>query len=255
MHFIDTHTHLYAKEFDDDRTDCIKTAIQKGVEQLYLPNIDSSSIDGMLALTQQFPKNCFPMLGLHPCSVNETYKSELSTIESYFEQANYVAIGEIGLDYYWDKTYINEQKAAFNRQINWALDKKLPIVIHTRDSMDDAIELVSKKNTSELTGIFHCFGGTVEQAKAIIDMGFYLGIGGVLTFKNSNLSEIIQNIDLKHLVLETDSPYLTPAPYRGKRNESSYIPLIADKLANVYQIPIEEVAEVTSRNAEVIFNA
>jgi TatD DNase family protein len=251
--FVDTHTHLYSEEFTSDIDEIIKKAIAAGVDKFFLPNIDSSSIDVMHALCQKYPAHCFPMMGLHPCSVKENYTEELATAYNLLKTKKYVAIGEIGIDLYWDKTFYTQQADAFTQQINWALEFDLPIVIHCRNSFDEIYEILTgfKKLPK---GIFHCFSGNEEQANKIIEAtNFKLGIGGVLTFKNSGLDKAIANIDLKHLVLETDSPYLAPIPYRGKRNESSYIPLIAAKLAEIKKCSVMEIASVTTTNAKEVF--
>ena len=251
--FVDTHTHLYSEEFTVDIDQALKKAIDAGVEKFFLPNIDSSSTEGMHALCQKYPQHCFPMMGLHPCSVKENYAQELATAYNLLQINKYVAIGEIGIDLYWDKTFYTQQADAFKKQIDWAIEFNLPVVIHCRNSFDEIYEILCgfKKLPK---GIFHCFSGNEEQAHKIIEStGFKLGIGGVLTFKNSGLDKAIANIDLKHLVLETDSPYLAPIPYRGKRNESSYIPLIAAKLADVKQCSVPEVAAITTANAKEIF--
>lgn len=222
---------------------------------MFLPNIDSSSIASMLKLEAEFPENCFAMMGLHPCSVNEKYGEELSVIEHWLEKRKFIAIGEIGMDYHWDKTFIPQQKDAFSRQIELAKKYSLPIVIHQRECFDDLFEIVQSKNDKSLKGIFHCFTGTLEQANKIISLGgFKMGIGGAVTYKKSELPEVLKQIDLKHIVLETDSPYLTPAPHRGKRNESSYITFVAQKVAEIKGISVEEVAEITTKNAEEIFS-
>ncbi|HXD93233.1 MAG TPA: TatD family hydrolase [Bacteroidia bacterium] len=251
--FVDTHTHLYSEEFTAEIDVVLKKAIDAGVEKFFLPNIDSSSIDAMHALSEKYPQHCFPMMGLHPCSVKEDYKEELAIAYNYLQTKKYVAIGEIGIDLYWDKTFYTQQVEAFEQQINWALEFNLPIVIHCRNSFDEIYEVLCgfKKLPR---GIFHCFSGNAEQAQKIIDKtNFKLGIGGVITFKNSGLDKAIENIDLKHLVLETDSPYLAPVPYRGKRNESAYIPLIAAKIADVKKCSLLEVATLTTANAKEIF--
>lgn len=250
---IDTHAHLYAKQFDDDRESMLERAKTSGVERFYLPNIDSTSIDGMLELEAKHPETCFPMMGLHPCSVKENYEEELAIVEEWLFKRPFCAVGEIGIDLYWDKTTLPQQIIAFRRQIGWAKQLDLPIIIHARDSTEEILEVLEMEKSENLRGIFHCFGGTVEQANRIVDLGFYLGIGGVLTFKKSGLDKTMQEIDLKHVVLETDSPYLAPTPYRGKRNESSYLRLVAEKLAGVKNIPFTEVAAITSANARKIF--
>jgi TatD DNase family protein len=252
--FIDTHTHLYSEEFKTDIVEALQKAIDAGVEKFFLPNIDSSSVAGMHTLCEKYPQHCFPMMGLHPCSVKENYKEELAIAYNYLQSKKYVAVGEIGIDLYWDKTFYTQQVEAFETQINWALEFNLPIVIHCRNSFDEIFEVLTRFKKLP-KGIFHCFSGNAEQAQKVIDVtNFKLGIGGVITFKNSGLDKAIENIDLKHLVLETDSPYLAPIPYRGKRNESSYIPLIAAKVAEVKKCSLLEVAAITTANAKEIFN-
>lgn len=254
MIFTDTHTHLYSEQFDEDRAEMVQRAINNGVERLFLPNIDSSSIDGMLALQKQFPKNCFAMMGLHPTSVKENYLEELNLAEQHLNENHFCAIGEIGIDLYWDKTFLKQQQIAFRTQINWAKDRNLPFVIHCRDSFNEIFEILDELNDSTMRGIFHCFTGNLEQAKHIISYGgFKLGIGGVVTFKNSGLEEVLKHLDIKNLVLETDSPYLAPVPFRGKRNESSYIINVAAKLSEIYQLSIEEVAKITTQNSVEVF--
>ena len=254
MTLTDTHTHLFAEEFDSDRKEVVQRAILAGVNKLFLPNIDSSSIAAMFALEKQFPENCFPMMGLHPCSVKENYLEELKIIEDWFLKRKFSAVGEIGMDYHWDKTFIPQQKDAFSKQIDLAKKYNLPIVIHQRECFDDVFEIVKSKNGNNLKGIFHCFTGTIEEANRIISLGgFKMGIGGAVTYKNSKLPEVLKQIDLKHIVLETDSPYLTPVPHRGKRNESSFIIFVAQKIAEVKGITVEEVAKITTKNAEDIF--
>ncbi len=255
MILTDTHTHLYSEQFNEDRTEIIHRAINNGVERLFLPNIDSSSINGMLALQQQFPKNCFAMMGLHPTSVKENYLEELSIIKNHLNQQYFCAIGEIGIDLFWDKTFLKEQQEAFRTQINWAKERNLPFVIHCRDSFNEMFEILDELNDEKMRGIFHCFTGNIEQAKHIINYGgFKLGIGGVVTFKNSGLEGVLKQVDIRHLVLETDSPYLAPVPYRGKRNESSYIVNVAEKLSDIYQLPIEKIAEITTQNSVEVFS-
>lgn len=251
--FIDTHTHLYAEEFNADRPQVIKKAISAGVKKMYLPNIDSSSIEGMLALEKEYPENCFPMMGLHPCSVNESVEQELKVVEEWLQKRKFCAVGEIGLDLYWDKTFFEQQKMAFKKQIDWALQYDLPIVIHCRDAFNEIFDLLASYQKLPL-GIFHCFSGNLEQANKIISTTqFKLGIGGVVTFKNSGLDKVVEQIDMQHLVLETDSPYLAPAPFRGKRNESGYLMMVAEKVAAIKNLSIAEVAEITTKNAMEIF--
>lgn len=254
MTIIDTHTHLYAKQFDADRTEMIERAIASGIERFYLPNIDSESIEGMLKLEQQYPNRCFPMMGLHPCSVKENYKEELTIVEKWLEKRPFVAVGEIGIDLYWDKTFFEEQKDAFRTQIKWAKNLNIPIIIHARNALDVIIEIVAEEKDDRLNGIFHCFSGTLEQAKRIMDLGFYMGLGGVLTFKNGGLDKIAVDIPMDYIVLETDAPYLAPKPKRGKRNESAYTLYVAEKLADIKAISLEKVAEQTTINANKVFN-
>ncbi len=254
MSLVDTHTHLFAEEFDADRSEAVQRAISAGVGKFFLPNIDSTSIQGMLRLEEQFPGKCFAMMGLHPCSVNEKYEEELKIVEDWFGKRTFSAVGEIGMDYHWDRTFIEQQKDAFARQLELAKKYKVPVVIHQRECFEDLFRIVKEHNAGTLRGIFHCFTGSVEEANRIISLGgFKMGIGGAVTYKNSKLPEVLKQVDLKRLVLETDSPYLPPVPHRGKRNESSFITLVAQKIAEVKGIAVEEVAEVTTRNAQEIF--
>lgn len=253
MQLIDTHTHLYAPQFDEDRDVMIQRAVEAGITKFFLPNIDSSSIDGMLALEKKYPDRCFAMMGLHPCSVKENVEEELALVRKWLDQRRWCAIGEIGIDLYWDKTFVEQQKMAFLRQVEWAKELDIPIVIHSRESIDMIIELLEGVKGDRLRGIFHCFTGTLAQAERIIDLGFLMGIGGVLTFKKAGLDKTVADIDLKYLVLETDSPYLAPTPYRGKRNESAYTRLVAEKLAEAKGMELKEVAEITTTNAEELF--
>jgi len=253
MKLIDTHCHLYAQEFNDDRDAMIERAIQQGVEQFYLPAIDSTEIDGMLALEEKYPGVCIAMMGLHPCYVKENYQAELAIVKDWLDKRPFAAVGEIGLDFYWDSNFKEQQCEAFNLQMNWALAKNLPIVIHTRNAMQETIDMVKPFAAKGLKGIFHCFSGSYESAQQIINMGFLLGIGGVITYKNAGLGEVLLNIGLEHLVLETDAPYLTPVPFRGKRNESSYLQYVIEKLSDIKQISKEEIAAVTTANAERLF--
>ena len=255
MILTDTHTHLYAQEFDIDRTAMIKRAIDSGVSRLFLPNIDCQSIQPMLDLVWAFPENCFPMMGLHPCSVDEHVEAQLFQIQKWLKKRKFYAIGEIGLDYYWSLDFKEQQISAFKKQLQWAIQFNLPVVIHSRNSTADVIAVLKEMNHSKLRGIFHCFSGTEQEAKEIISLGFYLGIGGVLTFKNSGLDKAIENIPLEYLVLETDAPYLAPIPYRGKRNESVYIIEVAKKLAELKHTSIENVAKITTENSIKIFNS
>ena len=253
IQLIDTHCHLYVSTFRNDISQVMERAEKEGVDAFYLPAIDSEEIPAMLELEAKYPGKCLAMMGLHPCSVKEDYRVELAIVYDWLAKRSFAAVGEIGLDYHWDKTHVAEQQQAFHQQIEWALQYKLPIVIHSRESMDDCIRIVQEHQKGELRGIFHCFTGKLESARKIIDTGFYLGIGGVLTYKNSGLAEVLANISLDHMVLETDSPYLSPVPFRGKRNESSYIKYVAEKLAEVKGVPVEEVARITTANAQKIF--
>lgn len=253
MYLIDTHTHLFAEQFDEDRTEMVQRAIDAGVTKMFLPNIDKDTVDVMVNLSRQFPDNCYPMLGLHPSDVKEDYKEQLDVINSRLLEFKIYGIGETGIDLYWDKTFIKEQEEALRIQIGWALKMDLPIILHTRSADEETIAIVKDYVKDGLRGVFHCFGGTADQAERIVNMGFYLGIGGVVTFKNSNLAETIKDIPLTNIVLETDSPYLAPHPYRGKRNESSYLTLVADKLADARGISGAEIAEITTANAKKIF--
>ncbi len=249
---IDTHTHLYDERLINDEGQ-IQRAIDAGVTKMYMPNCDSNTVAGMLHLADKWEANCMPMMGLHPCYVKEHYKEELAIVAEWLAKRKFYAVGEIGLDYYWDMTFKAQQIEAFETQIDMALKYELPIVIHSRESTADCIDIVRRKQNGKLKGIFHCFGGSMEEAKQIVALGLYLGIGGVVTYKNTNLPEILTEIGIDHVVLETDAPYLAPIPYRGKRNESSYIPVIAQKIADIKNIALAEVASVTTRNAEGIF--
>lgn len=252
--FVDTHSHLYAEEFQSELGEVVKRATGSGVNKILLPSIDMASFNAMSNLKSAHPDVFEPMIGLHPCSVTpETYKAELEFVENNLEKGNYIAVGEIGMDLHWDKTTQSIQEDALRLQCEWAAQRNLPIALHTRNATNEVIQVLKMLNRPELTGVFHCFGDGLSEANTIIDMGFKLGIGGVLTFKNSGLDKVIKEIDLKHLVLETDAPYLAPAPYRGKRNESSYIPIIAQKLADIKEISIQEVAEITTQNAKELF--
>lgn len=250
---IDTHTHLYDEETTEQQDEHIIRAIRAGVEKLYMPNCDSSTIEGMMALAKRFPENCFPMMGLHPCYVKENFREELAVVEQQLAQNKFTAVGEVGLDFYWDRKFDKEQRIAFELQIDWALQYQLPVIIHSRSSTKECIDIVRKKQNGKLTTIFHCYSGTVVEAQEVVSLGGYLGIGGVVTYKKTNLPEVLLAVSLDNIVLETDAPYLAPVPYRGKRNESGYLPLIAQKIAEVYQVSVEEVAERTTVNAQKIF--
>ena len=254
MKFTDTHTHLYAEEFNADLPKLIEVANTAGVERFFMPNIDSGSIKRMLELENEFPGKCFSMMGLHPCSVKENWKEEMAIVEDWLSKRKFAAVGEMGIDLYWDKTFIVEQKIVFRKQVELANQYKLPIVIHTRDSFEVAYDLLKEMRKEEPCGIFHCFTGNVEQAKKVIDLGFYIGIGGVVTFKNSGLDKTVAEINLKNMVLETDAPYLAPVPFRGKRNEPVYLVKLAERIAEIKNCSLQDVAQITSENAEKIFN-
>lgn len=253
MNLVDTHCHLYSEEFELDQEAVLQRAFSEGINKFYLPAIDSSAIPAMLALEKKFPGKCMAMMGLHPCYVKENFQQELIVVKDWLSNRNFSAVGEIGLDYYWDKTFAAEQVIAFRNQIEWSIEYKLPIVIHTRNAMQETIEIVKEYVPEGVRGIFHCFSGSFENAIEIIEAGFYLGIGGVLTYKNAGLVNVLSKIDLKNLVLETDAPYLSPVPFRGKRNESSYLKYVVEKLAEIKNCSVETVAKVTTENAEKIF--
>jgi TatD DNase family protein len=252
--FVDTHTHLFVDAFDEDRSEIVQKAIHAGVEKMLLPNIDIDTIDAMNKLAKEFPNNCYPMMGLHPGSVKEDWQERLEIIRKNLFEGSYVAVGEIGMDLYWDKTFVKEQAEAFRMQVEWAKELKLPIAIHARDAFEPIFEILDEINDDRLTGVFHCFTGTIEQANHALSYGgFKLGIGGVLTYKKAELDKVLEHIDLKDVILETDSPYLPPVPFRGKRNESSYILHIAEKLADVYGLPLAKIEEATTANAKELF--
>ncbi|MCX6351076.1 MAG: TatD family hydrolase [Bacteroidetes bacterium] len=251
---IDTHTHLFADEFLEDRTATITRAIEAGVSKMLLPNIDVASIEALKETAALFPENCLTMMGLHPCSVKENYEAELAIIKAELFTNKYIAIGETGLDYYWDTTFAEQQKLSLQTHINWAKELNLPIVLHTRNSFDDTYNLIAENHSQNLSGVFHCFSGTLEEAEKLMALkSFYMGIGGVVTFKNGGLDKVLPHIPLQYLLLETDSPYLAPVPYRGKRNESSYLPIIAQRIAEIKECSVEEVIEVTTENANRLF--
>lgn len=254
MILTDTHTHLYSEEFDQDRTEMIQRAIDSGVSRFFVPSIDSNYTQKMYDLEAQFPKNIFLMMGLHPCYVKpETYEQELAHVEAELTKKKFYAIGEIGIDMYWDKTTLKIQQEAFKRQIQLAKKYKLAINIHCREAFDEVFEVLDSEKSDDLFGIFHCFAGDFNQAQKAIGLNMKLGIGGVATFKNGKIDQFLNAIDLRHIVLETDAPYLAPVPFRGKRNESSYTKLVAEKLAQIYQLPIEEIARITTENSKAIF--
>ena len=254
MQLTDTHTHLFATEFDTDRAEMMNRALEKGVTRFFLPNIDADSIQPMLAMCDAFHDKCFPMMGLHPCSVFVNYEEQLAVIKEWLSNDKFYAVGEIGIDLYHDTTFAEQQKIAFRTQIEWAKEAELPIVIHCRNSFNEVMEIVSDMKDARLKGIFHCFSGTFEYAQRILALGdFKMGIGGAITYKNSTLPQVLSQIPLEHIVLETDSPYLTPVPFRGNRNESAYLYYVAEKLADIYKLPIEEIADVTTKNSIKVF--
>lgn len=254
MELIDTHAHLYEEQFRDDIDVAIKRAQDAGVVCILMPNVDSASIPALHLLAEQFPALCLPMMGLHPCYVKENFQEELEIIERKLRSGKYYAVGETGLDYHRDLTFKEQQKESFTRQIQWAKELRLPVVIHSRNSFDDIVEILKPLKDESLRGVFHCFTGTFEDAEKVMELDFFMGIGGVATFKNSGLDKVIEQTDLRHIVLETDSPYLAPVPHRGKRNESAYIKLVAEKVAQVKNMTVEEVAATTSRNARSLFH-
>lgn len=252
--YIDSHSHIYSTQFDDDNDAMLERAATASVTKILMPAIDSGTHKNMIAMQNQHPGFCYSMMGLHPCSVKENYEEELHIIQNYLAEKKFIAIGETGLDFYWDKTFAPQQYLAFEQQILWALEYNLPIVIHSRNATPECIELISQYISKGLTGVFHCFGGSAQEAQSITNMGFYLGIGGVLTFKKSGLDDVLKNISLDHIILETDAPYLAPVPYRGKRNEPAYLPHIAQKLADVKQMSLDEIARITTGNTKILFN-
>lgn len=249
MKYIDTHAHIYSPKFDSDREEVIQRAVENGVGKIFMPNIDVDSIDAMLEAELRYPGICIPTMGLHPCDVDKDFDKQLYVMEGWLDERPFAAVGEIGLDLYWDKTFFEHQQEALKIQIDWAKKKELPIILHCRESIEETIKIVKSMNDDQLTGVFHCFTGDLDQARQIIDMGFLLGIGGVATFKNGGLDKVIPGIGLQHLVLETDAPYLAPVPHRGKRNSPEYIPLIAYRIAELAGETLETVAEITNRNA------
>lgn len=254
MNWIDTHTHLYSEQFGPDRDEMVQRAIRDGVDTLLLPNIDLASIQPMLDLVKKFPNNCYPMMGLHPGSVNHDWAEQLRQMKPYFHEHNMIAVGEIGMDLYWDKTYIEEQKHAFREQIQWAKEMNLPIVIHARDAFDEIFEIIDETIDDNLSGVFHCFTGNIEQAQKILTYpNFYMGIGGVVTYKKAALEEVLVHVPVERLMLETDAPYLPPVPHRGKRNESAYLVYSAQRLAEIYEIKLSELAEKTGASAKKLF--
>lgn len=252
---IDSHIHLYAEQFKADIDVLIKQAIERDIQAFVLPNIDSTSIDAMLSLTKTYSENCFACMGLHPCSVKENYTEELEWVQKYlFDKENtFYAVGELGIDMYWDKSTLEIQKKALVQQMEWASELNLPIIIHSRDATDIVIEIINEHKSLKNFGVFHCFSDTEKEAKQIIDLGFKLGIGGVLTFKNGGIDKALENVGLEHIIIETDGPYLAPVPYRGKRNEPAYVELVAKKLAELKQLSLQEVADITTANSIELF--
>ncbi len=253
MHYTDTHTHLYSEEFQADQAEMMQRALAAGVSRFFVPAIDSSCTQAMYELEANYPEQVFLMTGLHPTYVKDNYEDELAHVERQLNERKFYAIGEIGIDLYWDKTYIEEQKIAFRTQIQWAKKYKLPIVIHCREAFDEIFDVLESEKGPDLFGIFHCFTGTKAQALQAISYNMKLGIGGVATFKNGKIDQFLHEIPLQHLVLETDSPYLAPAPHRGKRNESAYVILVAQKLAEIYGLPVDEIAQITTANSMAVF--
>ncbi|NAW56681.1 MULTISPECIES: TatD family hydrolase [unclassified Vibrio] len=251
---IDTHAHIYASEFDHDRDEVVQRALAQGIEHILLPNIDLDSIEPMLKTEAAYPQVCRSMMGLHPCYVDSKVDQTLATIESWFEQHPFIAVGEIGIDLYWDKTFRAEQEKAFVTQLNWAKQRQLPVVIHTRDSIEETLTLLAQEQDGSLRGVFHCFGGSLAQAQAINGLGFHLGLGGVSTFKNGGMDKVIPHLDMDYVILETDCPYLAPVPHRGKRNEPAYTQLVAQRIAQLREIGLDEVDNLTTDNAKTLFN-
>ncbi len=250
---IDTHAHIYAEQFDQDRDRVVQRALEQGIDTLLLPNIDLDSIEPMLATEKAYPAICRSMMGLHPCYVDGNVEQTLQIIESWFDKHKFIAVGEIGIDLYWDQTYRAEQEQAFITQLNWAKQRDLPVVIHTRDSMQETIQLLAEQQDGSLRGVFHCFGEGIEEAQAINELGFHLGIGGVATFKNGGMDKVIPHLNMDYVILETDCPYLAPAPYRGKRNEPAYTRLVAERVAELTGLSLEQVDQHTTENARKLF--
>jgi len=250
---IDTHSHIYSEDFNDDLEEVLQNAYNNDVKKIVLPNIDSGTIKRLLDLSNSYPHVCYPLMGLHPTSVSDDYKEELTVVEYWLDKHKFYGIGEIGVDLYWERKHVEEQKKAFRYQIKLAKSLKLPIVIHVRESFNEVYEIVKEEQDGTLGGIFHCFSGDITEAKKIIDLGFLLGIGGVVTYKNSQLKDVLQHIPINHLVLETDAPYLSPEPKRGRRNESAYLVYVAQKLSEIVQLPFKEIAEITTVNARKLF--
>lgn len=253
MKFTDTHAHIYSDKYQSDRRDVIQRAVEQGVHHIYMPNVDVDTIEPMLDAESKNPGICIPMMGLHPCDVKEDFEKQLYVMEEWITKRKFAGIGETGLDLYWDKTFFEQQKEALRIQIGWAKEKNWPIILHCRESMDETIAIIREEKDENLFGIFHCFTGSADQARQIIEMGFYLGIGGVSTYKNGGLDLVLPEIGKEKIVLETDGPYLAPVPHRGKRNSPEYIPLIAQRVADIFQTSLAEISAVTEKNAQTIF--
>ena len=251
---IDTHSHIYLREFDTDRAEMLARAENERVDLILMPAIDSETHKAMLQAEQDFDGKCISMMGLHPCSVKETYRNELKIVSEYFEKRRFIAVGETGLDFYWDRKFTKEQYESFQVQIELAVQYDIPIVIHSRNSIDECIKVIAENQKGNLKGVFHCFSGNIEQAKQIIDLGFYLGIGGVITFKNSGLDKVMTDVDVKNVILETDAPYLAPVPFRGKRNECSYLKYVVEKLSAIKNVSKENIQDITTKNAKELFS-
>ncbi|MFV0522051.1 MAG: TatD family hydrolase [Mangrovibacterium sp.] len=247
--FIDTHAHIYLNDFDDDRDIVIRRALDEGVEKIFIPNVDRESISSLIDLVDKYPQICYPMIGVHPTSVKEDYQKELDMVDTWLRKRNFIAIGEIGMDLYWDKTYLEEQKIVFAQQIKWAQAYNLPIAIHNRNAFNETMEVLHANKFEGIKGVFHSFSGSMEEAQEVIKLGFKIGVSGVVTFKNAGMDKVIADISPEHLVLETDAPYLTPVPYRGKRNESAYIPNIAQKVAKLHNTETQSIEKITTTNA------
>ena len=254
MRFTDTHAHIYSDKYNTDRDEVIRKSLENGVQKIYMPNVDVDSIDAMLEAELKNPGVCIPMMGLHPCDVNKEFEKQLYIMEEWIGKREFAGIGETGLDLYWDKTFFEQQKESLRIQIQWAKKKKWPIILHCRESMDETIAIIKEEKSEDLKGIFHCFTGSVEQAKEIIELGFLLGIGGVSTYKNGGLDKVLPEIGLEHLVLETDGPYLAPIPHRGKRNSPEFIPLIAQRVGDLTMRTLEQVSAVTEENSRKVFH-
>lgn len=251
---IDTHTHLYLSQFNHDRKEVINRALHAGVSRMLMPNIDSHTVGAMLQVTRQFPGTCLPMLALHPTSVKESYKTELGLIEQWFEKEDFIAVGETGIDLYWDTSYAREQKTALEQHIQWAVKYDLPLVFHSRNSLKELFDVMEAHRQKNLRGVFHCFPGNVDEARKVLDLGFMLGIGGVVTYRNSQMAEVVSFAGLEHIILETDAPFLSPVPHRGKRNESAYVVHVAEKVAEIKGVSTEEIAATTTANAKRLFH-